>query len=210
VTELSPDVLKTTIVRLGFGAWIAIQLLIKNKIASNLVVISFAIPTTSLAIESLRRDLTERAALAQKWGMQIIADKAVVHWMSQDDWNSEKWNQVKEITLETMVAELKSLSKCYIQSIDNYWKDARDDLVSLKLSDCQVLLANGKFGRRYARRNVFLPSLDCRWSGRDESYSASASFILVGTCWRRLRSTSRELDLERLTINELYVTIVKV
>jgi pimeloyl-ACP methyl ester carboxylesterase len=140
VTELSPDVLKTTIVGLGFGAWIAIQLLTKNKITSNLVVISFAIPTTFSVIETLRRELAERAALAQKWGMQVIADKAVVHWMSQDDRNSETWNQVKEIILETTVAELNSLSKCYIQSIDCYWKDSKDGSIPLNVSDCRVLL----------------------------------------------------------------------
>jgi pimeloyl-ACP methyl ester carboxylesterase len=134
-----PDVSKTTIVGLGFGTWIAVQLLNKHKLASNLVVISFVLPTSNSILESLRKDLSDRVTLAQKWGMQVIADKAAVTWMSQDDRNSEKWNRMKGIILETSVEELRSLSSCYILSLDSYWADANVSEHPFQLTDVRVL-----------------------------------------------------------------------
>jgi pimeloyl-ACP methyl ester carboxylesterase len=142
----SSDPFTTTIIGLGFGGWLAIQLLLahsKEMIASRLIIISFVLPSSSTSMESLKREWIERTALAQKWGMEIIADKAVVRRMSPDDRNSQAWKDVKQIVMYTTVEDLEALSSCLIQSLQEYL-DALKEIPSVtKLSNCKVYLVTG-------------------------------------------------------------------
>jgi hypothetical protein len=75
--------------------------------------------------------------------MRIIADKAVSVWLSHDDRNSEKWNDVKQMIMGTTVEELDTLSSCFIQSLEEHLAGSKDTSTTPMLSNCQVLLVAG-------------------------------------------------------------------
>ncbi|KUJ13814.1 alpha/beta-hydrolase [Mollisia scopiformis] len=106
-----------SIVGLGFGANIALELLAKRRpIASTFVGIGFAISDSALTRrQQVVDDWPLRSSLARRFGMGILADKAVARWFTPDARRSAQWIRVREMIAAGSTEGMEKLSNAVIE-----------------------------------------------------------------------------------------------
>jgi len=113
------------LIGLGLGANIALAYLgqpEKEKYAkvSSFVGISFPLSGSPFLTETaIREKWDARITLANKWGMGITADKAVVRWFSVDARGTPDWVNVREMVAARGIEGMAKVSDAIVESVSS-------------------------------------------------------------------------------------------
>lgn len=114
---------------MGLGAAVALKYLDQAAaqhstlpMAASFIGISFPLPGSIVSSHQIQAKWDGRRELAQLYGMDITADKAVARWFSSDARDSSEWIRIQKIVANGSIEGMGLLSDAIAESVAGHAK----------------------------------------------------------------------------------------